>query len=93
MRVKAEVAAGQSVLIQETWDPAWRAYVGGKHVPIRRDPVMHFMLVDTGPGTHELEVRFETPLENRVGQVLMVLSLGLVGWLLTRRDSSHAKNS
>jgi uncharacterized membrane protein YfhO len=82
MQVKAQVEEGQSVLVQETYDPAWRAYVNGKPLPIRRDPVVSFMVIDVPPGSHTIDLRFEVPLENRVGQGLLVLSLLAVGGLV-----------
>ena len=68
----AQTAPGQSVLLQETYDPAWHAYANGKPFPIRVDPVMSFMLLDVPPGTHDIRMQFETPLENRVGQILFI---------------------
>jgi hypothetical protein len=83
LQMKATVADGQTVLLQETYDPAWRAYENGNRLPIRKDRVVGFMLIDVPPGTHTIDVRFETPLENRIGQGLLLLSLlvvaGLVG--------------
>ena len=43
-------------------------------VPIAKDPV-GFLLLDPGPGEHDVLLRFETPLENRVGQAISVLAL------------------
>jgi uncharacterized membrane protein YfhO len=84
LRVNATVAEGQSVLLQETYDPAWHAYENGKPLPIRMEQPMGFMLIDVDPGLHTIDMRFETPLENRIGQVLLVISLltagGLVVW-------------
>ena len=74
---------GQSVLVQETWDPAWHAYENGKALPIRSENTMGFMLIDAPEGDHHIEMRFETPLENRAGQVLFVLTaIVLVGLVL-----------
>jgi hypothetical protein len=84
-RVRAEVGPGQSVLVQETYDPEWRAYAGGRRVPVKRDPVMGFMLLETGPGQQQVEMRFETPMENRAGGGLVLGSLGLVGWMMIGR--------
>jgi hypothetical protein len=74
LRMKVTLARGQTVLLQETYDPAWHAYENGRPVPIRRDEVMGFMLIDLAPGTHNAELRFETPLENRIGQVLFAIA-------------------
>jgi hypothetical protein len=82
LQIKATVADDQSVLLQETYDPAWHAYENGKPVAIRKDPMMSFMLIDAGPGAHTFDLRFETPPENRVGQGLLVISLLSVGGLV-----------
>jgi hypothetical protein len=81
-QVTAKPSAGQAVLLQETYDPAWRAYENGRRLAIDADPTMGFMLIDVPPGEHAIQMRFETPLENRTGQVLFGLTvlamLGLV---------------
>ncbi|HEV8145364.1 MAG TPA: hypothetical protein VGP79_03245 [Bryobacteraceae bacterium] len=82
--VQAEVASGEAILIQETFDPSWRAYENGRPVPIREDPVMNFMILDVPSGSHNIQARFETPLENRIGGVLTASSLMLAVALLIR---------
>jgi uncharacterized membrane protein YfhO len=72
--ITAHPSDGQTVLFQETYDPAWRAYENGQRLIVGRDPAMGFMLIDVPPGDHVIQMRFETPLENRIGQVLFVLS-------------------
>ncbi len=54
---------------------------------VEKNPA-EFILVDSGPGRHSLELRWEPPLENRVGRVLTLLSLPLLLWLLAARRSS-----
>jgi hypothetical protein len=89
--VEATVSAGQSVLLQETYDPAWHAEENGKDIGIRPDPFLGFMLMDVPPGAHTIHLRFEVPLENRVGQVVFGITLlvlaALVFW---RRRASAA---
>jgi hypothetical protein len=82
IKLNATVAEGQSVLLQETYDPAWRAYENGKLLPVRKEEPMGFMLIDVTPGVHAIDMRFETPLENRIGQVVLVISLLLAGGLV-----------
>jgi hypothetical protein len=77
-RVTAQLAAGQSLLLQETYDPAWSAYENGKRLPVRVEPVMNFMLVDVPEGNHQIDLRFETPLENRIGQGITLLGFAVV---------------
>jgi hypothetical protein len=83
--IEAHTGEGQSVLVQETWDPAWHAYEHGKELPIRIETAMGFMLIDTPEGEHRIQMRFETPLENRAGQVLFVLTGLVIGGLVIRR--------
>jgi hypothetical protein len=84
LTLKATVGEGQSVLLQETYDPAWHAYENGKPLPIRMEQPMGFMLIDAGPGAHAIDMRFETPLDNRIGQVLLVISMLTAGGLVVR---------
>ena len=79
MRAHVKVNAGQSVLVQETYDVAWHAWSGGKPVNIRKD-VMGLMLVEAPPGEQDLVLEFVTPLENQVGRVVTLLTLaGIIG--------------
>jgi hypothetical protein len=93
VRLKARVEAGQRLLVQESYDPAWHAYVNAKAVPIAPDPV-GFLLLDPGPGEHDVVLSFETPLENRVGQAISVFAwlavAGLV-WRSRRRAQAAAQ--
>jgi len=66
-------------VVQESWDPAWQAWAGGKQLTVRKD-VMGFMVVDAPPGDREIRLAFVTPLENRVGRVVTLATfLALLG--------------
>jgi uncharacterized membrane protein YfhO len=84
MRVRAHVEAGQSVVVQETYDTAWQASAGGNPIPLRHD-AMDFMVVDPPPGDADIRLRFVTPRENRLGAIatgvtlLLLLSLAIFG--------------
>jgi len=82
LQIQATVADGESVLLQETYDPAWRAYANGKPLAIRKDHIMGFMVIDAPAGQSAIDMRFETPLQNRIGLGLAILSLLIVGGLL-----------
>jgi hypothetical protein len=90
MQVRATVAPGQSIVVQETYDPAWRAWSGDRELPLRKD-AMDMMVIDAPPGDQQIRLAFMTPLENKVGRVLTVLSLlamlALIafGWRTERR--------
>jgi hypothetical protein len=88
MVVSAKLDPGQSVLVQETFDPAWQAWSNGKRLPLRKD-VMGFILVDAPPGEHEIRLVFVTPLENRVGRALTAISVLLLVWLFIRRERAR----
>jgi hypothetical protein len=85
--VQAEASAGQSVLLQETYDPAWHAYENGKELTVRADQVMGFTLIDVPAGTHAIHMRFEVPFENRAGQVLFAIAILASIVLLRRRPT------
>jgi len=82
--VHAPVQTGQSILLQVTYDPAWRAYSGKTELPIKPDG-MDFMAIDAPPGTQDVTLVFTTPLGNRVGSIvtslaiLLCLVLGVIG--------------
>lgn len=86
VHVRAQTAEGQSVLLQESYDPAWRAFENGRPLSIRRESHMNFMFIETGPGDHQLDLRFETPLENRVGQGVFLFGLAAVAILFFKRS-------
>jgi hypothetical protein len=74
MRVHARLDAGQSIVVQETYDPAWHAWSAGQPLAVRKD-AMGMMAIDAPPGDREFEIAFVTPLENQVGRVVTVLTI------------------
>jgi hypothetical protein len=85
MVLHARLDAGQSLLVQETWDPAWQASTGGQPLPVRPD-AMGFMVVDPPPGDRTVQLEFVMPLENRVGWGVTALSLLVLAGLVIRRE-------
>jgi hypothetical protein len=83
--VRARVEEGQSVFVQVSFDPAWRAYVDNRRVPILRNE-LGFMTIDAPAGTQEILLEFPTPLSNQVGRVVTLLSFLAIGGLLYRRS-------
>ena len=94
MTVGATLEAGQSILVQESYDPAWQASANGKTVPLRKD-MMGFMVVDLPPGQQEVRLRFVTPLENRAGGLVTLLTwMGLlIGGVKNRAVFQRLKGS
>jgi hypothetical protein len=77
LEVQARVGQGQSVVVQETYDPSWHAWAAGREVPVSKDP-LGFMRIDAPAGTQRLVLRFDTPLEVRVGRWFSGLTLALL---------------
>ncbi len=84
MVVRAKVGPGQSIVVQETYDPVWQAWSGDQRLTVRKD-AMGFMAIDAPPGDRTIHLNFPTPFENRVGQgltavtALVVLALLVAG--------------
>jgi uncharacterized membrane protein YfhO len=74
MLVHAKVEPGQSIVVQEAYDPSWQASEGGRTLPVRKD-VMGFMWIDAPPGDGEIRLEFLTPLENRIGRMVTLATL------------------
>ena len=91
--IGASVRNGESILVQETYDSSWHAYENGKPLPIRMEPVMGFMLIDLPEGPHHIQMMFETPLENRVGQGLSVVSLALILSIMAGKFMGKRRNT
>ena len=70
--------AGQSVVVLETYDPAWQAWHGGRRLPVHPD-VMGFLVVAAPSGDPVILLRFARPLKKRIG---WVVTLGTVVLLL-----------
>jgi hypothetical protein len=77
MVVRAHVDPGESIVVQETYDPAWRAWSGSGELRVRKD-AMDMIVVDAPPGDQAILLAFVTPLENRVGRVVSGIALLLV---------------
>jgi uncharacterized membrane protein YfhO len=77
MRGHAKVAPGQSIVVQETYDPAWHAWSGTTPLVVRKD-AMDMMVIDAPPGDHDIYIAFLTPLENKVGTVLTLLTIAIL---------------
>jgi hypothetical protein len=88
MRAHANVGPGQSGVVQETYDSAWHAWSGGKPLVVRKD-AMDMMVIDAPPGDQEISIAFLTPLENKVGRVVTLLTLATILallWIGLRRE-------
>jgi hypothetical protein len=74
IQVSAVTAQNQSVLVQESFDPGWRAWVDG--VPAKIEPdIMGFMRVRTSPGPHRIRFVYEETPEARISAGISIAAL------------------
>lgn len=81
MRIQAKIATGESLVVQESHDPAWHAYSKGQKLPVRADS-LGFIRIDAPPGDHDIRLVFELPAENIAGRMLSLIAFGVVALLL-----------
>jgi uncharacterized membrane protein YfhO len=77
LHIRARVAEGQSIWVQESFDPNWRVFSGDQELTVRGDK-LGFMIIDAPPGTNELRLVFPTPFENKIGRVIAVCTIAVV---------------
>ena len=77
IRLRAHLDPGQSIVVQETYDPAWHAWSAGKPLPIHKD-MLGFVAIEAPPGDQEIDLRFVRPLGNRVGEIVSLMTLLLL---------------
>jgi hypothetical protein len=82
--VDAQLLPAHSILVQESWDSAWHADENGRPLSLQRD-AMGFMLIDAPEGKHHIRLRFTTPGQVRAGQLIFLLTGGIICVLLLRR--------
>jgi hypothetical protein len=84
VRVTARLEPGEKLLVQETYDPYWKATTAqGSDVPVTADP-LGFQLLDPGPGDHDITLQFTTPAENRAGRAVTLVTIVIFLALLVR---------
>jgi hypothetical protein len=81
IRLRARVAPGQEIVVQESYDAPWEATAGGRRLEVRRD-VMGQMAIAAPPGEQEIWLRFTTPLEKTVGRWTSALAAAAAATLL-----------
>jgi hypothetical protein len=74
IRVSAVTRAGESVMVQENFDPGWRVFVDGTPAVIEQD-IMTFMRVRTEPGAHQIRFVYGASTEARIGMWISIVSL------------------
>jgi hypothetical protein len=83
LSIDATVEAGQALAVLVTYDSTWRARSGGQELPVVRDAFGQTRIL-APPGTHHIELYWETPRENQVGRVLFVVAALLFAGLCWR---------
>lgn len=81
LTIRAKVEAGESIVVQQSYDPAWEARSGGRQLRVYKD-AMGMTVIEAPPGEGEIRLEFVTPLENHVGRVLAVAAFVAVFGLL-----------
>jgi len=78
-RLRFEVAPEQPALlvVTDSWDPGWRAWVDGEEAPVLRVNGL-FRGVPVGAGAHRVDMRFE-PWSFRVGGALSAAAAAVLG--------------
>ncbi len=86
IRILGRFTQGEALVVQENFDPAWRAFsAAGASLPVQRDP-LGFLLVTAPPGDQDILLEFTLPRENAIGRLVTVLTaVVLVYLLLTAR--------
>jgi hypothetical protein len=79
---RATSTAGGLVVFSEIFDPGWRALIDGEPAPIHS--VDHALQgIALPPGTHEIELRYETPqllLGATITAATVAILVGAAGW-------------
>ena len=83
LRVQADLAAGQSVVVEAAYDPQWRAKSEGAALPVVKDALGQ-MLIEAPPGRHDIRLQFEKPLENRAGEFVSLFSALIALFLVVK---------
>jgi len=82
--IRATVAPGQVIAVQETYDPGWEAWANGRRLPIRAD-ALGLMVIEPQPtGAYEISLRYTGGAARTVTRTLSVLAMlvaGLYAWL------------
>jgi hypothetical protein len=91
IRLRAGLGEGDALLVQQSYDPAWRAYSGGRRLEIHKDAA-GFMWVDAPAGEQEVRMVFELPWENVAGRAVSALSALLVLGLAVFRSPRNLES-
>jgi len=88
LQVSAAPVAGQSLIVQTTYDVNWRAESNLGPVEVKPYEALGFIRIDPPPGVSEIRLSFKKPLEKTVGEIIFVLTILGIGWTLWRYRAS-----
>ena len=86
--VSAAPVAGQSLIVQSTYDVNWKAESNLGPVEVKNYQPLGFIRLDPPPGVTEIRLSFQKPLEKTAGEIIFVLTLLGIGWTLWRHRAS-----
>ncbi|GAB4357665.1 MAG: hypothetical protein OHK0021_01950 [Bryobacter sp.] len=88
--VRANVAEGQSLIVQVSYDPYWQAQGDLGPIPVKAD-ALGFLRLDAPAGTEEVRLRFTKPLSKSAGEVIFFVTLiagGCLVWNERRKSTT-----
>jgi hypothetical protein len=80
----APTAANQSIIVQNSYDPNWRAQSNLGPLPVGKD-ALGFMRIDAPPGVTKIHFTFTKPLEKSAGEGILVITVLATGWILYKQ--------
>jgi hypothetical protein len=85
----AATGANQSIIVQNSYDPNWRAESNLGPLLVGKD-ALGFMRIDAPPGVKNIRFTFAKPLEKSVGEGILVVTVLAIGWILYKQRRAIA---
>lgn len=93
-RIHAEVARGQAVSVQVTYDPGWEARLDGRRQTVHGDSLGMIVIDPDRAGACDIDLEFTGGLERLLCRLASAFTAaGLAGWAVWRRIGSKARGS
>lgn len=80
----APTAGNQTIIIQNSYDPNWRAESNMGPLALRRD-ALGFIRIDAPAGVEKIRLYFAKPLEKSAGEAILVVTLLGIAWTLYKQ--------
>lgn len=88
LTVKARPRPGQSLIIQVTHDPSWRASSNLGPLPVQLYEPLGFIRIEGREGLETIQLRFTKPFEKTAGEILFLLTALGIGFTLWRHRAN-----